>query len=219
MPPPPDPSPGAAIVRQLREKGIRDARVLDAIGRVPRPRFVPPEVRDQALADRAVMIGCDQTISQPFIVAVMTVELSLTGVERVLEIGTGSGYQTAILARLAREVFTVERHPTLSLRARGILDGLGLDNIRYLVGDGTLGWPEAAPFDRALITAAAPKLPGPVFDQLAEGGLLVLPLGDEESQKITVVRKREGRPIFREGLACRFVPLIGREGWAGPEGG
>ena len=218
MPRPPEPSPGAAIVRQLQKKGIRDARVLDAIARVPRPRFVPPNFRDQALADRAVTIGCDQTISQPFMVAVMTVELALTGAERVLEIGTGSGYQTAILARLAREVFTVERHATLSLRARGVLDGLGIENIRYRIGDGTLGWPEAAPFDRALITAAAPRVPGPVFDQLAEGGLLVLPLGDEESQRITVVRKREGRPVVHEGMACRFVPLIGREGWDEPAG-
>ncbi len=217
-PPPPEPTPGATIVRQLRQKGIRDARVLDAIGRVPRPRFVPPGARDQALADRAVTIGCDQTISQPFIVAVMTVELALTGVERVLEIGTGSGYQTAILARLAREVYTVERHATLSLRARGVLDGLGLENVRFLVGDGTLGWPDAAPFDRALITAAAPKLPGPIFDQLAEGGLLVLPLGDEEAQRITVVRKREGRPVYHQGIGCRFVPLIGQEGWGETEG-
>jgi protein-L-isoaspartate(D-aspartate) O-methyltransferase len=218
MPRPPEPSPGAAIVRQLQKKGIRDARVLDAIARVPRPHFVPPNVRDQALADRAVTIGCDQTISQPFMVAVMTVELALTGVERVLEIGTGSGYQTAILARLAREVYTIERHATLSLRARGVLDGLGIENVRYLVGDGTLGWPDAAPFDRALITAAAPKLPEPVFDQLAEGGMLVLPLGDEESQRLTVVRKREGRPVFHQGMACRFVPLIGREGWRDPIG-
>lgn len=217
-PPPPEPSPGATIVRQLRRRGVRDARVLDAFARVPRPRFVPPETRDQALDDRAVTIGCDQTISQPFIVAVMTVELALTGSERVLEVGTGSGYQTAILARLAREVYTVERHATLSLRARGVLDGLGVDNVRYRVGDGTLGWPEAAPFDRALITAAAPRVPRPIFDQLAEGGLLVLPLGDEESQRLTVVRKRDGRPAVHEGLACRFVPLIGREGWEEPAG-
>jgi protein-L-isoaspartate(D-aspartate) O-methyltransferase len=143
----------------------------------------------------------------------MTVELALTGVERVLEIGTGSGYQTAMLARLAREVYTVERHTTLSLRARSVLDGLNLENIHYRVGDGTLGWPEAAPFDRALITAAAPKVPEAIFEQLAEGGLMVLPLGDEESQRITIVRKREGRSVLHEGIACRFVPLIGAQGW------
>jgi protein-L-isoaspartate(D-aspartate) O-methyltransferase len=213
VPRPPEPTPGIQLARQLRTKGIRDARVLDAMVRVPRARFIPPESRDQALHDRALAIGCDQTISQPFIVAVMTVELALTGVERILEIGTGSGYQTAILARLAREVYTVERHALLSLRATGVLDGLNLENIRYRVGDGTLGWPEAAPFDRALITAAAPKVPDAIFEQLAEGGLMVLPLGDEESQRITIVRKREGQPILHEGIACRFVPLIGVQGW------
>jgi protein-L-isoaspartate(D-aspartate) O-methyltransferase len=210
---PPDSTPDAAIVRQIRSKGVRDPRVLDAISRVPRPRFIPPETRDQAAEDRAVGIGCDQTISQPFMVAVMTVELALTGTERVLEIGTGSGYQAAVLARLAAEVYTVERHRLLSLRARGVLDGLGLTNVHYRVGDGTLGWPAAAPFDRAIITAAAPKVPGPIFDQLVEGGLLVLPLGDEQSQRLTVVRKREGRAVFHEGIACRFVPLIGEQGW------
>jgi protein-L-isoaspartate(D-aspartate) O-methyltransferase len=218
MPRPPESGPGEAIVRQLIQKGVRDPRVLGAFAQVPRPRFVPPDARDQALDDRAVTIGCDQTISQPFMVAVMSVELALTGTERVLEIGTGSGYQTAILARLAREVYTVERHATLSLRARGILDGLGLENIRYRVGDGTLGWPEAAPFDRAIITAAAPRIPDPVFAQLAEGGLLVLPMGDEQEQRLTVVRKAQGRAVVREGMACRFVPLIGREGWGEPAG-
>jgi protein-L-isoaspartate(D-aspartate) O-methyltransferase len=213
MPRPPEPLPGSLITRQLREKGIRDRRVLDAIARVPRERFVPPDIRDQAGLDRALFIGCEQTISQPFIVAVMTIELALTGVERVLEIGTGSGYQTAILARLAREIYTVERHATLSLRARGVLDGLGVENVHYRVGDGTLGWPEEALFDRALITAAAPKVPEPILDQLVEGGIMVLPLGDEQSQRITVVRKRHGRPSIHEGIACRFVPLIGAEGW------
>jgi protein-L-isoaspartate(D-aspartate) O-methyltransferase len=210
---PPDSTPGAAIVRQIRDKGVRDARVLDAISRVPRSRFVPPEVRHQAGEDRAVGIGCDQTISQPFMVAVMTIELALTGTERVLEIGTGSGYQTAILARLAAEVYTIERHRMLSLRARGVLDGLGLTNIVYRIADGTLGWPESAPFDRAIITAAAPRVPTPIFDQLVEGGLLVLPLGDEQSQRLTVVRKVEGRAVLHEGIACRFVPLIGEQGW------
>jgi len=217
VPRPPEPLPGAPIARQLRQKGIRDARVLDAIARTPRARFIPPEDRDRALEDRPVAIGCDQTISQPFMVGVMTVELALTGAERVLEVGTGSGYQTAILARLAAEVFTVERHRILSLRSRGVLDGLELANIHYRVGDGSLGWPEAAPFDRAIVTAAAPRLPGPIFDQLVEGGLMVLPLGDEASQRLTVVHKRQGRPAIREGIACRFVPLIGAQGWEPPE--
>jgi protein-L-isoaspartate(D-aspartate) O-methyltransferase len=212
MPSPPDPS-GDPIARQLRDKGIRDPRVLDAMSRVPRARFMPPQVRDLAGEDRAVEIGLDQTISQPFIVAVMTLELALKGTERVLEIGTGSGYQAAILAVLADQVYTVERFAELSLRARGILDGLGFDNVRYRIGDGTLGWPEEAPFGRIIVTAAAPHLPAPLFEQLAEGGLIVAPIGDDELQQITVVRKLGGKPKVREVLSCRFVKLIGEEGW------
>jgi protein-L-isoaspartate(D-aspartate) O-methyltransferase len=212
MPSPREPS-GAVIVRQLLEKGIHDHRVLDAISKVPRERFVPPETRDQALEDRAVEIGLEQTISQPFIVAVMTLELALTGGERVLEIGTGSGYQAAILAHLAREVYTVERFAQLSLRARGILDGLGISNIRFLIGDGTLGWPEEAPFDRIIVTAAAPTLPKPLFAQLVEGGLIVAPIGNDDLQQITIVRKNKGKPSTRKVLPCRFVKLVGEEGW------
>ncbi len=206
-------TPGAAIVRQVRAKGVSDPRILDALARVPRARFLPPERRGQALDDRAVSIGCDQTISQPFIVAVMTLELALTGTERVLEIGTGSGYQAAVLAHLAAEVFTVERHRALSLRARGILDGLALTNLRYRIGDGTLGWPDEAPFDRILVTAAAPSLPPALFDQLAEGGLLVAPIGGDDLQQVTVVRKVEGQPSARQVLPCVFVKLIGEQGW------
>jgi protein-L-isoaspartate(D-aspartate) O-methyltransferase len=205
--------PGASIARQVRARGIKDPRVLDALSRVPRERFLPPDVREQALADRAVPIGFEQTISQPFMVGVMTLELALTGVERVLEVGTGSGYQTAILSYLAAEVFTVERLATLSLRARGILDGLGLDNVRFRTGDGSLGWPEAAPFDRIMITAGAPVLPPTLFSQLAEDGLLVVPLGPEEQQQLTVVRKQSGHAVVREVLPCRFVKLVGEEGW------
>ena len=216
MPSPREPS-GAAIARQVRDKGIREPRLLDAFAGVPRDRFVPPETRDLAREDRAVDIGLDQTISQPFIVAVMTLELDLNGPERVLEIGTGSGYQAAILAHLAREVYTVERFGELSLRARGILDGLGLANIRFRIGDGTLGWPEEAPFDRIIVTAAAPALPRSLFDQLVEGGLIVAPIGDEDLQQITVVRKQEGKARARKVLSCRFVKLVGEEGWR--EGG
>ena len=207
-------SPGEAIVRQVREKGIRDPRVLDAMARVPRTRFLPPETRDLAIEDRAVDIGLEQTISQPFIVAVMTLELALTGIERVLEIGTGSGYQAAVLAHLAEEVFTVERFAELSLRSRGVLDGLGLANIRYRIGDGTLGWPEEAPFDRIIVTAAARAMPPSLFEQLSEGGRVVAPIGDDELQQITVVRKVKGKPVSREVLSCRFVKLIGEEGWS-----
>lgn len=213
MPRPGKPVPGAAIVEQVRKHGIKDPRVLQALGRVARERFVPPVQRPNAAEDRALPIGFEQTISQPFIVALMSVELALTGTERILEIGTGSGYQTAILAALAGEVFTVERLPILSLRARGLLDGLGVTNVRYHIGDGTLGWPEEAPYDRILVTAAAPALPAPLLDQLAEGGLIVAPLGDEDDQHITCVRKREGRLATRKVLPCRFVRLIGEEGW------
>ncbi len=201
------------IVRQVRERGVRDRRVLDALSRVSRGWFVPPEQRAHANADRALSIGLEQTVSQPYVVAVMTVELALSGVERVLEIGTGSGYQTAVLAALAGEVFTVERLATLSLRARGRLDGLGLANVRYRIGDGSLGWPEEAPFDRVLVTAAGPLFPSALFAQLKEGGLLVAPLGGEETQTLTSVRKHEGQPVSRALMSCRFVKLIGEEGW------
>jgi protein-L-isoaspartate(D-aspartate) O-methyltransferase len=201
-------------VEQVRRHGIRDPGVLRALGRVARARFVPPDAREYAAEDRALPIGLGQTISQPFIVAVMTLELALTGTERVLEIGTGSGYQTAILADLAAEVYSVERLRTLSLRARGLLDGIRLTNVHYRIGDGSLGWAEHAPFERILVTAAAPALPAPLFEQLAEGGLLVAPLGDGDDQQITVVRKQNGRGSRRSVLPCRFVKLIGEKGWS-----
>ncbi|MEO6810530.1 MAG: protein-L-isoaspartate(D-aspartate) O-methyltransferase [Isosphaeraceae bacterium] len=217
MPCPPEPPPGAALARQMQAKGINDPKVLRAIARFDRERFIPPHNRHQAGDDRALPIGLDQTISQPYMVAIMTRELALSGTERVLEIGTGSGYQTAILSSLAALVYTVERHPTLSLRARGVLDGLGIENVRYRTGDGSLGWPENAPFDRILVTAGAPGLPPALFEQLAEAGRLVAPLGDEDGQQLTVVTKQEGRPVSRQVLACRFVPLIGEGGWAESE--
>src|SRR6202023_2515860 len=145
-------------------------RVLEILARLPRARFLPPEERAHATEDRALPIGLEQTISQPLMVAVMTVELDWGGSERVLEIGTGSGYQTAVLSLLAAEVFTVERLATLSLRARGLLDGLGRTNIHYRIGDGSLGWPEEAKFDRVLVTAGAPAFPAALFAQLREGG-------------------------------------------------
>jgi len=212
--PSPHETPGEAIVRQVSDKGIRDPRVLGAMASVPRDRFLPPETRDRALDDRAVDIGLEQTISQPFIVAVMTLELALTGAERVLEIGTGSGYQAAILAHLAGQVYTVERFAELSLRARGVLDGLGLTNIHFRIGDGTLGWPEEAPFDRIIVTAAAPMLPPSLFRQLAEAGRIVAPIGNDELQQINIVRKVKGRALARKVLSCRFVKLVGEEGWS-----
>src|SRR5262249_8811252 len=138
---------------------------------------------------------------------------ALRGNERVLEIGTGSGYQTAVLSQLAAEVFTVERLATLSLRARSILDGLRRTNVRYRIGDGTLGWPEEAPFDRILITAAAPDFPATLFDQLAEGGLLLAPVGEITGQELTLIRKQNGAPVAKRLMPCRFVKLIGKEGW------
>lgn len=218
-PSPPESFPGAAIARQVRERGITDPRVLDALARISRARFLPPLQRPYADDDRAVPIGLDQTISQPYMVAVMTHELALSGTERVLEIGTGSGYQTAVLAELASEVFTIERLATLSLRARSLLDGLSYTKIRYRIGDGTVGWPEEAPFDRILITAGAPGFPSALFNQLAEGGRLVAPLGDESSQELTLVRKVQGKPQMRVIMACRFVKLIGEEGWSDPPDG
>lgn len=212
MPRPPEP-PGDVVIRQLIDKGIRDARVLDAMSRVPRKCFLPPATREHALDDRAVEIGCNQTISQPYVVAVMTMELALSGSEWVLEIGTGSRYQTSVFSHMAKMVFTIERFAELSLRARGILDGLGLANIHFRIGEGSLGWSEEPPFDRIIVTAAAPELPRSLFRQPAEGGLLVAPIGDDELQQITVVRKMRRKPIAREILPCRFVRLIGREGW------
>ncbi len=214
MPCPPEPPPGAAIARQVQAKGITDRRVLKAMAQFDRERFVPPRQRHRAGDDSALPIGLDQTISQPYMVAAMTQELGLTGTERVLEIGTGSGYQTAILASLAAEVDTVERLPILSLRARGLLDGLGITNVHFRIGDGTLGWPEKAPFERILVTAGAPDLPPDLFEQLAEGGLLIAPIGPEDGQKLVAIRKQKGRPVARSLMACRFVKLIGDGGWA-----
>ena len=208
-----DDPPGAPIARQVRDRGVTDPRVLKAIARFPRERFLPPETRDQARADRAVPIGLDQTISQPYIVGLMTAELGLTGDERVLEIGTGSGYQAAVLSVLAREVFTVERLATLSLRARGVMDGLGIENVRFRVGDGTLGWPEASPFDRIVVTAAAPRMSASLFSQLVEGGRMIAPLGDDQAQQLVVIERRDGRAERRDVLSCRFVKLVGEEGW------
>ncbi len=217
MPCPPEPPPGAAIARQVQARGISNRRVLKAIAQFDRERFVPVPQRHRAEDDTAVPIGCRQTISQPFIVGVMTEALELTGRERVLEIGTGSGYQTAILAVLAAEVFTIERLDLLSLRSRSLLDRYGLTNIHFRIGDGSLGWPDAAPFDRIVVTAAAPALPPALFDQLAEGGRLVAPIGPEESQALLVVRKVEGQPVERELMSCRFVKLIGEGGWEDDE--
>jgi protein-L-isoaspartate(D-aspartate) O-methyltransferase len=213
MPNSPEPRRYGPIAEQVLRKGVRSPKILRALTRVARNRFVPPAQRERCAEDRALPIGLNQTISQPFIVAVMSLELRLTGRERVLEIGTGSGYQTAILAELAAEIFTIERHALLSLRARSILDRTARVPIHYKIGDGSLGWPEQAPFARILVTAATPGFPEELFHQLDEGGILVAPIGDDHDQQITVVRKVEGRAASRQVLACRFVPLIGAAGF------
>jgi len=199
---------------QLRARNITDPDVLQAMAQIPRHRFIPEDGRHLAYEDRALPIGFDQTISQPYMVALMTEKLQVEPGLRVLEIGTGFGYQTAVLARLAREVFTVERLPELSLRAQEVLAQLGLLNIHFNIDDGTLGWPDHAPFDRILVTAGAPDLPTSLVDQLADGGLLVIPVGPEDAQTLLRVRK-SGRELHREPIiACRFVKLFGRQGWS-----
>jgi len=198
---------------QIRARGMRDERVLSAMEEVPRHLFVPPSLRESAYDDGPLPIGAGQTISQPFIVAEMTQALRLSGEEKVLEIGTGSGYQTAILSRLCREVVTVERLPSLSEAARTRLDGLGVTNVVYVVGDGSLGCPDMAPYDRILSAAASPDVPTPWVEQLAEGGAVVLPMGGRYEQVLARVTKRGGKMHTEVLGGCRFVPLIGAYGF------
>jgi protein-L-isoaspartate(D-aspartate) O-methyltransferase len=201
------------VERQIRHRGVRDPRVLEAMLAVPRHAFVPAQHLSEAYADQPLPIGEGQTISQPYIVASMTEALQLSGSERVLEIGTGSGYQTAVLSLLAREVHTIENHRALSEAARERLARLGYRNIFFHVGDGTLGCPEAAPFDAILVTAAAPLIPPPFVAQLAEGGRMLLPLGSAETQELVRVRVLNGEMATERLYHCRFVPLLGRYGW------
>jgi protein-L-isoaspartate(D-aspartate) O-methyltransferase len=202
--------------RHLKGRGIRDPRVIEAMERIPRERFIDESLRAAAYADQALGIDCGQTISQPYIVALMTQALALRGDERVLEIGTGSGYQTAILAELAREVVSVERYETLSQQAAERLTELGCDGVTLVVGDGTLGWPAGAPYDRILVAAAAATAPPPLIEQLAPGGILVIPLGTRDQQMLQAIHKVGGELRAETLSACRFVPLVGEEGW--PEG-
>ena len=199
--------------RQLRRRGIVDRRVLAAMEEVPRERFVPPLIRDEAYADRALPIDCHQTISQPYIVGLMTQALELSGNETVLEIGTGSGYQAAVLAELAAEVISIERHAELSREAGRLLERLGYRNVTLVVGDGSLGHAERAPFDRIIVTAAAAQTPPALFTQLAEGGILVIPLGGRDYQTLRAIRKVAGQAKAENLSACRFVPLVGSQAW------
>ena len=201
------------LVDELRFDGIRDERVLAAVGRVPRDAFVPDERRDLAYRNAALPIGERQTISQPFVVALMTQELGLDGSERVLEIGTGSGYQTAILAELTAHVVSVERHATLLEGARRVLAQLGYRNLELHLSNGSLGWPAGAPYDRIIVTAAAPELPEPLLDQLGPRGRLILPVGVATQQELLLVtRDSDGLHQRRLG-PVRFVPLVGQAGW------
>jgi protein-L-isoaspartate(D-aspartate) O-methyltransferase len=201
------------VDEQLVRRGIADARVLDAMRKVPRHRFVEEALRDRAYGDHPLPIGEGQTISQPYMVAAMTQLLQLVGTEKVLEIGTGSGYQTAILAELARRVCSIERLPALAGRARRILEELGYTNAVVKIADGTYGWPDEAPFDRILVTAGAPAVPAPLFQQLAEGGRLVVPIGDPQGQTLHVVDKVEGQMRTSTDCGCVFVKLVGKYGW------
>ncbi|MFN3396384.1 MAG: protein-L-isoaspartate(D-aspartate) O-methyltransferase [Thermodesulfovibrionales bacterium] len=198
---------------QLIPRGIRDERVLKAMRKVPRHLFIDESQWFRAYDDMALPIGEGQTISQPYMVAIMTELLELKGYEKVLEIGTGSGYQAAILAELSKEVYTIERVQSLSERASMVLRSLDYDNVHLRVGDGTLGWPEEAPFDRVIITAACPEIPEPVINQLNEGGIVVAPVGERFSQVLLKVRKEAGKLNEEYHTPCVFVPLIGKYGW------
>jgi protein-L-isoaspartate(D-aspartate) O-methyltransferase len=214
-PPPPDAAVYVAareqmITRQLRARGITDERVLAAMAAVPRHRFVPPDLSDDAYADQALPIGNGQTISQPYVVALMSELLALRDNERVLEIGTGSGYQAAVLARLVRQVYSIEIDAELAERARATLAALGYDRVHVRAGDGSYGWPEAAPFDAIIITAAAPRLPDALIGQLREGGRVIAPLERGRDAEILAVGVKHGdRFEWTEHGGVRFVPMTG----------
>ncbi len=202
------------VERQLRRRGIRDERVLAALGRVPRELYVPEEERWRAYDDAALPIGFGQTISQPYMVALICELLALRGGERVLDVGTGSGYQAAALAELAAEVVTIERVPELAERARAALTSAGYERVDTRVGDGTLGVPDRAPYAGIAVAAAAPSVPEALYAQLEPGGRLVLPVGSRRQQLELVVRT-PGGPVVRGSVPCRFVPLVGEEGFRG----
>jgi protein-L-isoaspartate(D-aspartate) O-methyltransferase len=202
----------ARLIEHLRTE-IKDEQVIAAMARVPRELFVPPEERNLAYEDRPLPIGLDQTISQPLIVAIMTEALELTGSEKVLEIGTGSGYQTAILAELAQLVVTVERLPTLAETAKNVLDNLGYTNIKVYQAQQTLGWPEEAPYDAIIATAGAPRVPPDLLAQLAIGGRLIIPVGSRYVQELCKITRHRRKNTIRNLGGCRFVSLIGKGAW------
>jgi len=206
------------VEHQLRRRGISDERVLEAMRRVPREAFLPEGLRDLAYEDGALPIGYGQTMSQPYIVGTICALLRLEGDEHVLDVGTGSGYQAAVLAELASEVVTIERVPELAELARTALDAVGYDRVEVRVGDGSLGVADRAPFDAVAVAAAAPTIPNPLYEQLVEGGRLVLPRGSRWGQELVLVVKTESGPVERASVPCRFVPLVGVEGFEGSEG-
>ena len=201
------------VEEQLRRRGIRDERVLAVFERVPRHEFVAAEFGDEAYGDHPLPIGERQTISQPYVVAAMTEAAAVSSTSRVLEIGTGSGYQTAVLAELAADVYTVERHASLATRAEALLRRLNYSNVHVVIADGSRGYPDAAPYDAIVVTAAAPSVPPALFEQLSEGGRLVIPVGRPEGQMLQVVRKLQGQPVTQLLDGVRFVPLIGSHGF------
>lgn len=213
----PDPRAERMVERQIVDRGICGPRLLSAMRRVPRALFLPPGSTADAYADAPVSIGCGQTMSQPYMVALMLEALELRGGETVLEIGTGSGYQTALLALLARAVYTVERLAPLAERSRAAFERLGLANVMTRCGDGSRGWPEHAPYDAIVVSAAAPRVPASLRAQLADNGVLVVPVGPDESvQVLHVVRRVAARFETVRTTPCRFVPLVGAEGFDPP---
>lgn len=201
------------VAEQLVPRGIKDSRVLEAMGKVPRHLFVDEALRDKAYGDHPLPIGEGQTISQPFMVGRMTELLRLSGAEKVLEIGTGSGYQAAVLAQVAARVCTIERLAKLAARARETIEGLGITNVWVRTANGTFGWPDEAPFDRILVAAGGPSVPPPLLEQLAEGGRMVMPVGPANYQKLQVIDKIGGQPRITEDSECVFVKLIGKFAW------
>jgi protein-L-isoaspartate(D-aspartate) O-methyltransferase len=204
------------VETQIRKRGVSSPRVLEAMASVPRHEFVPVKFRNEAYADKPLPIGEGQTISQPYMVAAMTEALELSDSERVLEIGTGSGYQAAVLSLLVRQVITVENHTSLALAAQERLTNLGYENVHVHNGDGSAGFPDAAPYDAILVTAGAPEIPQAFASQLQEGGCLVIPVGDRDNQELVRGRMENGQLKFRVLFHCKFVLLLGRYGWNPP---
>lgn len=201
------------VDEQIVTRGVKDQRVLAALRRVPRHEFLPEAIRGMAYGDHALPLGEGQTMSQPYMVALMTELLDLKGTERVLEIGTGSGYQAAVLAELCEKVYTVERIKTLAEKARAVLDRLGYKRVAIKIYDGTYGWKEMAPFDAIVVTAGAPDIPAPLVEQLRDGGRMVIPVGERYGQMLVKVVKTAEGLVTEKSIPCMFVPLIGNHGW------